>query len=220
MTAVVGLTGGIASGKSTVARIFRTLGVHVVDADRIAREIVAKGSDALAEIVDEFGAPVLAEDGSLDRKKLAGIVFADPERRRRLEAITHPRIAARSLELLGALAASGEPYGVYEAALLVENGSYRTMQALIVVAASPGTQRRRLRERDALEDEEADARLAAQLPLEKKLEVADYTIWNDGDLAALETATREVHRALLARFGASVDGRRSDVDSKGERGAT
>src|SRR5690606_34214426 len=117
-------------------RIFRELGVHVVDADLVAREVVAKGSEGLAEVVRELGAEVLAADGTLDRKKLGAMVFADEGVRKRLEAITHPRIGRRSMEELAGLAARGDVYGMYEAALLVETGTHRMMQALVVVAAS------------------------------------------------------------------------------------
>jgi dephospho-CoA kinase len=201
VTAVVGLTGGIASGKSTVGRLFREFGVPVVDADAIAREVVAKGTPGLAEVLRAFGPEILDEDGALDRKKLGRIVFADPKKRKVLESITHPRIAARSMEELAALAQRGEPYGIYEAALLVENGVHRRLAALIVVAASEDAQVRRIRERDGLSEEEARARIAAQLPLADKIAAADHVIWNDSDLAALRARTEEVHRALTARFG-------------------
>lgn len=201
MTAFVGLTGGIASGKSTVGRIFQDLGVTVVDADQVAREVVERGSEGLAEIVAAFGDGVLAEDGTLDRKKLAGVVFDDVDARKRLERITHPRIFARSMQLMAAAAARGEALAMYEAALLVENGSYKLMQALVVVAASAETQLARVAARDGLDEAAARARMAAQMPLEQKIAVADYVIWNDGDRAALEARTREVHTALLARFG-------------------
>lgn len=201
MTAIVGLTGGIASGKSTVGRMFRELGVHVVDADLVAREVVAKGSEGLAEVVRELGEEVLAPDGSLDRKRLGAIVFADAEKRKKLEAITHPRIGARSMAELGRLAARGDVYGIYEAALLVEGGTHRMMEALVVVAAHEATQVRRVMERDALSEDEARARIAAQLPLADKIAVADHVIWNDGDIDALRARTAEVHAALTARFG-------------------
>ncbi|MDQ3030847.1 MAG: dephospho-CoA kinase [Myxococcota bacterium] len=201
MTAIVGLTGGIASGKSTVGRIFRELGVHVVDADLVAREVVAKGSEGLAEVVREFGEGVLAADGSLDRKKLGAIVFADDVKRKKLESITHPRIGERSMAELAGIAARGDAYGIYEAALLVENGSHRMMQALVVVAAREETQVRRVVERDGLTEDEARARIAAQLPLAQKIEVADHVIWNDADEAALRARTEEVHALLTARFG-------------------
>jgi dephospho-CoA kinase len=201
MTAFVGLTGGIASGKSTVGRFFRALGVAVVDADELARDVVAPGSDGLAEIVRAFGAEVLAVDGTLDRKRLGAIVFGDAEARRTLERITHPRIGVLSMQRLAARAAAGDTYAVYEAALLVENGTHRMMNALVVVAASKETQLARVMSRDGLGAEEARARIAAQLPLAKKIEVADHVIWNDADLDTLRERTEAVHRALLARFG-------------------
>ncbi len=201
MTAFVGLTGGIASGKSTVGRIFRSLGATVIDADEVAREVVERGSEGLAAIVAAFGREVLAPDETLDRKKLASLVFEDVEARKRLEAITHPRILARSMQLMAAAASRGDSLAIYEAALLVENGSYKMLQALVVVAASEQAQIARVRARDGLDESAARARLAAQYPLEKKIAVADHVIWNDGDLASLEARTREVHAALLARFG-------------------
>ena len=201
MTAFVGLTGGIASGKSTVGRLFGKLGASVVDADEVAREVVERGSEGLAEIVGAFGSEVLDADGSLDRKRLAAIVFEDAACRKQLEQITHPRIFARSMQLMAAAASRGEPLAIYEATLLVENGSYRMFQALVVVAASEQTQLRRVAARDGLDAAAARARMTAQYPLEKKVAVADYVIWNDGDEAELEARTREVHAALLARFG-------------------
>ncbi len=201
MTAFVGLTGGIASGKSTVGKLFRELGATVVDADEVAREVVERGSEGLAEIVAAFGNDVLAPDGTMDRKKVGAIVFDDAAARKKLESITHPRILARSMQLMAAAAARNEALALYEAALLVENGSYKMMQALVVVAASEATQIARISSRDAIDEAGARARMAAQMPLEKKIAVADFVIWNDGDRAALEARTREVHAALLARFG-------------------
>lgn len=197
MTAFIGLTGGIASGKSTVAARFRALGVPIVDADQLAREVVDKGSDGLHEIVHAFGPDVLAEDGALDRKKLGALVFDDPDARKRLERITHPRIAALSMQRMAELASSGAPYGLYEAALLVENGAYRAMNGLVVVACSPETQLARVMARDGLDETAARARLAAQKPLEDKLAAATWVIWNDGDHAALEARVDETHRAIL-----------------------
>jgi dephospho-CoA kinase len=198
--AIVGLTGGIGSGKSAVARMFAELGVPVVDADRVARDVVQRGSDGLAEVVAAFGSDVVGANGELDRKKLADRVFGDEPARKKLEGILHPRIALRSMELLGALSNAGHPYAIYEAALLVENGSYRTMNALVVVTASPSTQIERVRARDGLGEDAARARIAAQLSLEEKVRVADYVIENDGSLEATRARTEEVHRALLARF--------------------
>lgn len=200
MTAIVGLTGGIASGKSTVAEVLRGLGVAIVDADVVAREVVAPGTPGLAAIVEAFGAEVLDAAGALDRKALGARVFGDAAARRTLEAITHPRIFARSMEQLAHVAGSGAPYGVYDAALLVENGSYKMLQALVVVAAPPELQRARLVARDGLTPEEADARIAAQLPLERKIAVADHVIWNDADRDTLHARALAVHQALTSRF--------------------
>jgi dephospho-CoA kinase len=203
MTAFIGLTGGIASGKSTVAARFRALGVPVVDADQLAREVVEKGSDGLGEIVRAFGAEVLAEDGTLDRKKLGALVFDDPDARKQLERITHPRIAALSMQRLAELASSGAPYGLYEAALLVENGAYEAMNGLVVVACKPETQLARVMAREGLTQDAARARLAAQSPLEDKLAAATWVIWNDGDRAALEARVDETHRAILGSLQVS-----------------
>lgn len=197
----VGLTGGIASGKSTVARMFEQLGVPVVDADAIAREVVEPGQPAHEEIREAFGDEVLEPDGTLDRKKLGAVVFGDREARARLNAITHPRIAQRSGERMAELQRGAHPYLVYEAALLVENGAYKAFDALVVVAADRATQLRRLQRRDALDESQARARLDAQLPLEHKVEVADYVVHNEGDLEETEEQVRQVHAALLKRFG-------------------
>ncbi|MBX7191869.1 MAG: dephospho-CoA kinase [Sandaracinaceae bacterium] len=198
MTKMIGLTGGIASGKSTASRRFAELGVPIVDADALAREVVAPGSDGLAEIVSVFGPDVLDVDGALDRKKLGAIVFDDAELRRKLEHITHPRIAALSLERMARLATSGAPYGLYEAALLVEKGTHHAMNGLVVVAASPEVQLARVMARDGLDEAGARARLAAQMPLADKIAAATWVIWNDGDLDALRHRVDEVHHAILA----------------------
>lgn len=200
MKPTVGLTGGIASGKSTVARILSTLGAAVVDADALAREVVMPGTDALREIVDTFGVSVLNDAGELDRKRLGTIVFGDAAARARLNAITHPRIAALSAQRLAALQDSTAAYLVYEAALLVEGGLHHAMAALIVVTSEAETQALRVQARDGLSPDEASARIEAQMPAEKKVAVADYVIVNDGDLAHLRARTEDVHRTLLKRF--------------------
>lgn len=193
-----GLTGGIASGKSSVARRFRAQGVPVVDADQVAREVVEPGSDGLVEVVDAFGAGVVASDGTLDRKALAAVVFGDEAARRRLNAILHPRIAARTAELGATYAARGEPIVCYEAALLVENGVADAFRPLVLVAAPEEEQVRRTMARDGLTEAEARARLAAQMPLSAKRAVADHVIDNDGDLAQLERRADEVLAAIRA----------------------
>lgn len=179
-TRVIGLTGGIASGKSTVGAILADLGVPVIDADQLAREVVEPGSDGLAAIVDHFGADILDDDGALDRKKLGDRVFADAGARAALNAITHPRIAAASQQAIARHSAAGAAYVVYEAPLLVENNLQSWMHALIVVALDPAVQLRRLMERDQIDEAAARARIDAQLPLADKVAVADYVIDNGG----------------------------------------
>lgn len=196
---VFGLTGGLASGKSTVAARFRARGVPVIDADQIAREVVEPGSEGLARVVEAFGAEVLAPDGSLDRPRLGDLVFAAPERRRDLNAILHPRIAARSRERIAALDAAGEPLACYEAALLVENHLSDAFRPLVVVAVPLDVQIARARVRDGSTEEQARARVAAQLPLATKIAAADYVIDNAGDLEATERRADEVLAAIRAR---------------------
>src|SRR5687767_2515536 len=135
----IGLTGGIASGKSTVSRVLEQLGVGIVDADQLAREVVAVGSDGLREVVATFGAGVLTPEGSLDREKLGAIVFGDEQARRKLQAITHPRIAQMGAERIAALQSGPAPYVIYDAPLLVEVGAHKSFAALIVVAAAEPT---------------------------------------------------------------------------------
>jgi dephospho-CoA kinase len=200
MKKVLGLTGGIACGKSTVAKLFEERGIKVVDADEIARDVVAPGTPGLAAIVETFGDEMLLPDGSLDRKKLGALVFSDPERRKKLEAITHPRIAKEGLARLMALQTSDAPYLLYEAALLVEGGSHRNFPGLIVVTSSPELQLARLMKRDGSTEDEARARIAAQLPLKEKEAVADVVIRNDGDLHHLRKAVDDAHRRIMGRF--------------------
>ena len=199
---VFGLTGGLASGKSTVAARFRARGVPVIDADQIAREVVEPGSEGLARVVEAFGEGVLAPDGSLDRGRLADLVFAAPERRRVLNSILHPRIGARSAERIAALDAAGETLACYEAALLVENHLSDAFRPLVVVAVPPDVQLARAVARDGSTAEQAGARIAAQLPLATKIAAADYVIDNAGDPAAAERRADEVLEAIRARAGA------------------
>ena len=179
---MIGLTGGIASGKSTVADMLTDLGAPVVDADQLAREVVAPGSDGLAAIADRFGDQMLDAGGALDRKKMADIVFADPEARAALNAITHPRIAAAGQREIARHAAAGARDVVYEAALIVENRLQSWMHALIVVAVPPEVQLERMMARDGLDEGAARARLDAQLPLADKIAVADYVVDNAGSV--------------------------------------
>ncbi len=201
---IVGLTGGIGSGKSTVAGFFAELGVPIVDADRIAREVVEPGTEGLAEVVAAFGEQLLDGEGRLDRAALGRRVFDDPGARQRLESILHPRIGALSMQRLMALKQEGHPYALYEAALLVENGSHRMMGKLVVVAVDEATQLARVKARDGLDDDAVQARIASQLPLADKIAAADYVIRNDGSLEQTRARVEAVHRALLASQGAET----------------
>lgn len=189
MPKLVGLTGGIASGKSTVAAMLRDLGAPVVDADQVAREVVEPGTPALADIVDRWGETVLDANGYLDRKKLGDLVFGDDEARLALNAITHPRIAAASQQRIADLTAAGAEVIVYEAALIVENQLHKGMDALVVVSVPREVQLQRLVERDGIGTAEAEARLDAQLHLADKVAVADHVVDNSG---AIEDTRRQV----------------------------
>jgi len=203
---LVGLTGGLATGKSTVSDILRGLGCVVLDADLLAREVVEPGQPALAEIAREFGPEVLQPDGTLDRKRLGAIVFADPERRRRVEAITHPAIRDRLLARLAELEARGfEGIVVWDAPVMIESGGHKHMDRLVVVVADAVTQRARALARDG-DPADVERKIASQMPLADKARRADYVIDNSGDRAATEARTREVHAALLADLRARVRG--------------
>ena len=195
-----GLTGGLGTGKSTVAAQLRRRGVPVIDADALARDVVAPGSPGLAEVVAAFGAGVL-RDGALDRAHVASLVFADPEARRRLEAITHPRIQALRDARLAELEAAGEPLVCYEVPLLFERGLEQSLRPVVVVSAPEPMQIERARQRDGASEAMVRARLDAQLPVADKVSRADYVIDNSGSLAATLEATDRVLEALCARLG-------------------
>jgi dephospho-CoA kinase len=196
-----GLTGGIASGKSTVAARLRAQGVPVIDADELAREVVEPGTDGLRAIVEGFGEGVLDASGALDRKALARIIFGDAGARRRLNAITHPRIGQRTAALAEELARAGEPLGCYEAALLVENGVVDMFRPLVVVSCPEEVQIERVRARDGASRDEAIARIAAQKPLGEKVAVADFVIDTDGPIDRSRQRTDDVLQAICVRLG-------------------
>jgi len=198
---VFGLTGGIASGKSTVGARFRARGVPVVDADLVAREVVLPGQPGLRAIVEAFGDEVLAGDGTLDRGKLGDLVFNDAEKRAILNGILHPRIALASQTKMAEHGQSGAKVVCYEAALLVENGLADAFRPLVVVAASEETQRARIGARDGLDADRARARIAAQRPLAEKVALADVVVHNDGSLADLHAAADAALREVLVRVG-------------------
>jgi dephospho-CoA kinase len=187
----IGLTGGIATGKSTVARILRDeLGVPVIDADQVAREIVAPGQPALAEIAARFGPSVLLADGALNRRALGAKVMGDPAARQALDGITHPKIRAAIQQHLRRLADEGAPAAAVEAALLVETGAYTLYDALLVVTCTPTTQLQRLMSRERMSEDEARRWVQSQLPLAEKERLGTVVIHNNGDDASLRDAVR------------------------------
>jgi dephospho-CoA kinase len=194
---VLGLTGGIGSGKSTVARMIADRGIPVLDADQLARAVVEPGRPAHADVAAAWP-DAIAEDGRIDRKRLAAIVFADPAARLRLEAIMHPRIATLAEQRFAELARAGHPLAVYEASLLVEGGRHRDFDGLIVVTVSPETQLARVLSRGGLTEAEARARIAAQLPLPAKVAAATHVIDNDGDAEATRAQVEHLVASLTA----------------------
>lgn len=192
---LVGLTGGIGTGKSTVARLLAARGAAVIDADQAARAVVEPGTPGLAAIERAFGPEVL-RDGALDRAAMRRRILDDPEARRTLESITHPAIRAWVAEQVAARAAEGARVIVVEAALLVETGGHRLYPVLVVVSCAPETQIRRVMARDGVDEAAARAIVAAQLPLAAKEAVAHHVVRNDGDEAALAAAVDQLWSAL------------------------
>ena len=190
----VGLTGGVASGKSTVSAILDELGAVVVDADVLAREVVAPGTEGLSEVVEAFGSDVLTADGGLDRPALGAIVFGDEARRRVLEGIIHPRVRARAAEI-EASAAPGALV-VHDIPLLTETGQAGSFDAVVVVDVPVATQVARMVEKRGMAREDAEARVAAQASREDRLAVATYVVDNTGSLEELRARVAEVYAAL------------------------
>jgi dephospho-CoA kinase len=199
----VGLTGGIACGKTTVANLFVALGVPLVDTDLLAREVVAPGSALLPRIAEHFGPGILASDGALDRRALRERVFADPAERRWLEALTHPAIRALTDERS---ARARGPYVIVAIPLLVETDGAARFSRILVVDCDPELQIARVQARDGITREAARAMLAAQASREARLAVADDVIRNDGDVAALREQVEKLHRAYLAAATAQAAG--------------
>ncbi|WP_399924055.1 dephospho-CoA kinase [Streptomyces kanamyceticus] len=193
----VGLTGGIGAGKSEVSRLFVASGAVLIDADKIAREVVEPGTPGLAAVVETFGRDILAPDGSLDRPRLGAIVFADADKLAALNAIVHPLVGARSAELEGS--APGDAVVVHDVPLLTENGLAPLYDVVVVVDASPETQLDRLVRLRGMSEDDARARMAAQATREKRLEIADIVIDNDGPLEGLQERVAEVWADLERR---------------------
>jgi dephospho-CoA kinase len=190
---VLGLTGGIGSGKSLVAQIFRDLGAEVIDADQLAREVVEPGQPALQEIAATFGRQVLLPDGRLDRGALAGIIFSDPTARAKLNAITHPPIRER-MEALVAARKSRPGLLILDIPLLYENGRVDAVEKVIVVWVDADTQEGRLRRRDGLALTDARQRIHAQMPLDAKRDRADHVIDNSGSLEETRRQVEAIYR--------------------------
>ncbi|WP_217140508.1 dephospho-CoA kinase [Streptomyces sp. AC627_RSS907] len=193
----VGLTGGIGAGKSEVSRLLVELGAVLIDADRIAREVVEPGTPGLAAVVQAFGEEILTEDGSLDRPKLGSIVFSDPEQRAALNAIVHPLVGARSRALEEA--AAEDAVVVHDVPLLTENGLAPLYDVVIVVDAAPATQLDRLVRLRGMTEQDARARMAAQATREQRREIADVVIDNDVPLDELRRRVEEVWAELTRR---------------------
>lgn len=196
-----GLTGGIGSGKSTVASRFRARGLPVVSSDDLAREVVAPGTEGLAAVVEAFGSDVLRPDGSLDRPRLAALVFRDGGARRRLNALTHPAIRRLTEQRFSELLAAGEPLVCNEVPLLVESGLTESLRPLVVVRAEVSQQIQRTQGRDGTSVEQIRARIESQLPLSEKLVLADYVIDNRGALLETTRQADEVLDAICATLG-------------------
>ncbi len=197
----VGLTGGIGSGKSAVSALLRSYGAVVLDADAMAREVVAVGTPGLAAVVEAFGSQVLQPDGALDRARLGRQVFADPEQLARLNAVVHPLVAERHRELRAQAEAAGARVLVHDVPLLVENGLQDRYDDVVVVAASPATQLDRLVRLRGMAESEARDRIGAQASLQDRLAVATHVIRNDGPIEDLAPQVERLWSELISAAG-------------------
>jgi dephospho-CoA kinase len=179
--------------------MFGELGCKVIDSDRITRQLFEAGTPVNAKVVETFGPRVVASDGSINRAVLGELVFQNPDQRQKLNSIVHPAIKERQNEFLSQAAAQdARAIGIVEAALIVEVGTYRDYDKLIVVTCSPKVQRERLRERSGLTPEQIESRIASQMPMEEKMKVADFVIDNSGDIVSTRQQVEEVYRQLRA----------------------
>ena len=191
---LIGLTGGVASGKSTVADLFAELGAGIVDTDSVARDVVAPGESGLAAVTAAFGPQILLSNGELDRRALRGIVFSDPERRKLLESILHPLIRARTLQLIDTLET---PYVIVVVPLLLETGFAELVERILVVDCAEAQQLERLRRRDDVSEDEAQAMIAAQAARQDRLARADDVIDNRGSLEATQAQVQALHERYI-----------------------
>jgi dephospho-CoA kinase len=194
---LLGVTGGIATGKTTVVRMLKELGAHVIDFDLLAREVVEPGKPAYKDIVAYFGEEILLKDGSLDREKLSSIVFQDIEKRKKLESFTHPRIYEASDKQVRKIVEK-DPYAIIQLdiPLLIEQDLQHMVHKVLLIYASGEIQIKRLMERDGMSRDEARHRLRAQLPIDEKLSKADFVIYNERTLGETKRQVEELWRAL------------------------
>jgi dephospho-CoA kinase len=193
----VGLTGGLASGKTHVARVLAELGCHVIHADAIGHEALKRGGEAYNEVIRNFGREILGANGEIDRKALAGLVFADPEKLKILNSLVHPYVFRRQQEFFEEVAAKDlGGIAVVEAAIMIEAGSYEKYDRLILAVCPPEMQIKRFRDRENATEEQARARLANQMPLEEKRKYADYVIDTSGSYAETERQVRKVYEQM------------------------
>ncbi len=199
---LVGLTGGIASGKSLVTRIFRDQGAHIIDADKIVHDLLSPGHHVCKEVLEHFGTSIRLPDGSIDRRKLGDIIFSHPEERAWLNQCIHPRVfEAYHTQVMHLRERQPDAVVVLDAALLIETGYHRKMDKLVVVYAGQRDQVKRLMERDRFTLEQALARIASQMPLKEKRTYADYVIENTGTREETERQAREVFEKLRLEAG-------------------
>ena len=203
----VGLTGGIATGKSTVGMMFIQLGCHLIDADRITHELLQPGQAVHTAVVEAFGERILGPDRTINRKILGETVFNDPQARSKLNGFVHPAVIQRQREWLNEMEGK-DPSGIsiVDAALMVEAETYKNYDKLIVVTCTPEVQKQRLRARSGLSEEEIDARIQSQMPLEEKAKHADFVIDNSGDLPDTRRQVAEVN-SKLREFAANTSGK-------------
>jgi dephospho-CoA kinase len=194
----VGLTGNIASGKSHATAVFAELGAHIIDADVVAHELLAPGTATYRKVVDAFGPEIVGDDGTIDRRRLGGIVFHDTDKRLLLNSLVHPDVRAEVLRRVVEIDGDGRNgILIVDAALMVESGSYKMYDKLIVVHCAPDLQIARIVARDNLSITEARARMAAQLPAEEKIKVADYTVDTSGTFRQTREQIEAIYRDLV-----------------------
>ena len=195
----VGLTGGIATGKSTVGAMFVRFGCHLIDSDQITHSLFEPGHSVYKAVVSAFGGHILAPDGTIDRRILGGIVFNEPRARARLNSLVHPAVIQRQQEWLKEMESQDpEAIAIVDAALMIEVGTYKNYDKIIVVTCNPETQKERLRARTSLSEDQIEARIRSQMPMEEKVKYADFVIDSSGSMRATQERVEEVYRQLRA----------------------